>query len=1250
MSKVNQIQRKISELNGGQFQTLCDSYLSKRIGVNITSTGSQDGTDKTVKGTPDSYYVNSDGLYIFIEHTTQDSNISKKIMDDLDKCFDIETTGIPVEKIDEIIYCHTKKITPGQHLEISDYCRERNCSFENFDIGELSRDLAYYYQDVAKEELGIEIDTDQIIAPDRFIKIESETISLENKFFFREQEKEKLIDSITENDVVVLTGGAGVGKTRLAIECLSVFSAICPNYSIYCIKNRSLSLFDDFKVRMAESDKLLLFIDDANRVGNLSTILSYINENSSERRIKLILTVRNYALDLVIKRMYESHVNYERIEIDAFEPTEIEAIISSESFEIKNPYFVSRICTVSQGNARLAVMAAEVVKQSHKLEDLKDVSCIYDKYFSEVKDIVFTDGNEIAEKVLAIVAYFYSISKKNPPDRIYEKVDISETDFWDSIYKLNEHELIDLHEDSTCKISDQVLGTYFLYRVFFTKKSLDFNLLLHNYFQINIERMRETIYPIVNSFNGEAVIEYIKPSIEELYDKYLGSEEVEYLRTLSDVFYFVIPDKVLLFIQNYIDVLPGDSDQSDFDINHHGLTNDLFTLIRKVGDFGEDYLQLSIQLAIQYVLKCNSAAHQFGQYIVSGYGFERVHIDESIYRQKILFEVLIQSATENELIKEALIFAIPHFLQIQHHNSRTHGMKVTFTNFGLILTEHLKELRFILLGFMGSLSAADFLSCLDKYVDKVYYHFDIPKDEVIKAIKFDSDCLLPIIDEKITYSTLYESKIVSKYISRLNDYEITHKLIEIIQKNLKTENFMLFSILSPDRLERIEMKKEGLSVEEINRIYQSEQNDAVRKLGIAQIESFLNYMKLEVERDGPNSIWEISNSVGNLFNSLSEDYELFLDALSALIITHERMLKGLQSIPSIFFRLYSGHQRELYDLISQSEYMGKTHLKYYFLSSLPEEVIDDFYTQEIKDLFESEYLGYEIYFDNLIKYETFRTGLLLDLIRIVYENREVNGIRYPLLFNPYSEIKKNYMDILLSDEELLQDMWLYEMNLSQDIDFDGDFFIHFVEYSPEFIFRYLENLYTKDDFNRPSEFTRHPNFTRIWYLENYIEIIESVITFINSKDKYASLFNFLKTFFIVKDGKSGVDTEVVRERQKNFIELFIDKNHGDYQLMNLIFALIKSYFRDEMPDYTAQLLKLEDSKQVFDSINFDPDHYSGNGSFVPAYEDAMDFWVKLKEKLDGPDLLSARSFVAQQIDYWKRRIRNEHERNFAEKI
>ncbi|MGY3724745.1 glutamate dehydrogenase [Granulicatella balaenopterae] len=58
MSKYNEIQAAIIQLNGGEFQKLCTVYLNKKYRSPMTDLGSKDGSNKTTKGTPDAYFKN----------------------------------------------------------------------------------------------------------------------------------------------------------------------------------------------------------------------------------------------------------------------------------------------------------------------------------------------------------------------------------------------------------------------------------------------------------------------------------------------------------------------------------------------------------------------------------------------------------------------------------------------------------------------------------------------------------------------------------------------------------------------------------------------------------------------------------------------------------------------------------------------------------------------------------------------------------------------------------------------------------------------------------------------------------------------------------------------------------------------------------------------------------------------------------------------------------------------------------------
>ena len=109
MGKIESIKQKILQLDAGTFQNLFDAYLSKMGYPNVVSLGAEAGTKKTTKGTPDTYFTTSKGDYVFIEYTTQKSNLFAKIKSDLEKCLDVSKTGVSHNKISEIIKIENRK-------------------------------------------------------------------------------------------------------------------------------------------------------------------------------------------------------------------------------------------------------------------------------------------------------------------------------------------------------------------------------------------------------------------------------------------------------------------------------------------------------------------------------------------------------------------------------------------------------------------------------------------------------------------------------------------------------------------------------------------------------------------------------------------------------------------------------------------------------------------------------------------------------------------------------------------------------------------------------------------------------------------------------------------------------------------------------------------------------------------------------------------------------------------------------------
>ena len=116
MSRINEIQRKILELDGGAYQKLVDDYLCAKYKYpNIQPLGVQTGTNKPTKGIPDSYVYTENDKYILICYGSVKEQAARKIEKDILDCLDESKSFVSEDRIEKIICCFTStNINIGQ--------------------------------------------------------------------------------------------------------------------------------------------------------------------------------------------------------------------------------------------------------------------------------------------------------------------------------------------------------------------------------------------------------------------------------------------------------------------------------------------------------------------------------------------------------------------------------------------------------------------------------------------------------------------------------------------------------------------------------------------------------------------------------------------------------------------------------------------------------------------------------------------------------------------------------------------------------------------------------------------------------------------------------------------------------------------------------------------------------------------------------------------------------------------------------
>ena len=567
MSKIDQIESALIQINPAKFQKLCDSYLYLlKYGYPI-SIGSVTGKEKERKGTPDSYIVQPNNNYIFIEYTTQVDNLLSKIIGDINKCVDESITSIPKNKIEKIIYCINSKLKPLEYEEFNNACLSFGVKVELIDLDKLKLDINAKFPSLARDFLEISLDTGQILSIDKFIELYQKNkfaTPLDNKFFFRKNEIEKSIEELENKIALIITGKSGLGKTKLSIEIIKEFLTKHPEYECYCIFNNNLNIYDDLIALITEDKEFLFFIDDANRMTfHVSHLINFVRSKSNIQ-VKIIFTVRDYAIKDLLSEV-ELDV-YGLLKLDPLSNKEIKTIMKEE-FQLTQQA-QERIAYIAKGNIRIAMMAVQTALINNTLYDIQDVSQIFDEYFKSLNKDLFELGDENLLKVLGVVSFLNSLTKGDDPlfNKIEEAFGLTQNIIWSNLKKLNTLEVVDIYEDYSVRMSDQILGSFVFYKIFVKDKILSFSNLLLFFFQTHSPKIRDSIVPAVNNFGYEFVINQIKGDVEKYFE--VNETDQQLIINFLEIFWFVFPTFTLEYItQKFINEKDSPAELYNFDIN-----------------------------------------------------------------------------------------------------------------------------------------------------------------------------------------------------------------------------------------------------------------------------------------------------------------------------------------------------------------------------------------------------------------------------------------------------------------------------------------------------------------------------------------------------------------------------------------------------------------------------------------------------------------------------------------------------------
>ena len=1257
MNTITQIENALKAINQATFQTLINHLLHLQGNKFISAPGAVVGKEKTSKGTPDSFFVNED-KYIFVECTTQErlgesKTFFEKLSKDVDHCFKEAVTSIEKNKIEKIILACNHKVSVEEYNQLYEKVKTLNpdTKFEIFNIQNLPM-LIFDIPKLADEYLNIQMVKGDIYTLNQFLLKTEKGLqpSLTNEFIGREEELKNSLEALKKYDILLLSGGAGVGKSKLAVKILEELSK--DDYVPIVIQSSGVSLWDDYQHLFSVGKQHIILFDDANKsINNLNYLLSKL-ENSKSYSAKLIITSRDYVKKQVSISL--DNYPYKEFNIPEFKDEEIGRIIVGALPNLQYHNEIKRkIIDLAKGNARVALMATYSVTPDSETNYLNSPVLLYEKYFKKISEEIGIFNNPIILKSLAIVSFFGVVDRNNQElqKTLTIKFSIDWNELWSAFIELHNNEILDVYSTEIVKVSDQVLATYAFYKCFIDENAAVINYAewITTFIEKFSTRIRSTLIDVNNTFVYNHVKDLVLPHLNEV-TKQINSDEEFY--AFYNLFWFYKGRDCLLFLKKWIESLPHEEQQEELNFsyvhNDHTTASKHFELLRNFWNHPNELLKPSLELTLLLLNKQPSRLSEILKFIHEDFKYKLVDIEHGYLRQNMLFDILLNEKLSD--IEKS--FTIGIFLNLSEALLGWHytefvsakGRAFTIYNFDLYKSDELMKLRERILNQVYNLFESENDQC-QKILHKIIY----PRGNFDKSIYVDE---LPI----------YQKIILEK----LDNKQYAHcKLVSVFAKHLTEagseypENWNAFiesDIRKLSKFLKLSWEyREGKSIEESEKEKRQEIDDFVRTNDWKSIEKFLININDLCKQQKDNNDWQIESAVTDIYISMARKDKFEFENALRLFFSGKVLFTLRSTVVNVVLLENIMTGKELLNIMNDYEFKGRPHWESALLTMLPTEQINESFLELLLNIFKNtddyinihrmlDYVKYESVFNS---YKAKNTELenhnLITHITSIILNK-ARKTRRDFGFNFCAECASYFNN----HPQLLKNAYWAQYEIDSHFDYDGKELKAILDIDRTFINESLKNDVIGLDYSSKIRL-ENVNTDCIWDYPEYDELIEDLLVTILDKEKsilfieddIASLFRFKN------------NDEKRAEKVKALIFKLTQKHSNNEKLLLILIEVVYRSYRDWFLEYFKEFLLLNKDIEITKQISFGR-FSSTTGSWVPVYQKKIEFYQDILRMINTlPNILDYSEHVnyfEQRIIWKKKDIEREQKRDFMEEF
>lgn len=1248
MSKLTDIKRKIDELDGGAFQNLCDAYLYCKGYGNGYSLGMHTGTDKTAKGNPDTYFLTADNKYVFVMYTTQKTDFVKKAIEDIEKCFDNTKTGVKSEEVTEIIYCHTYgRLTVGDDKYLRNICEQKGAILTLIGLDTLGNEIFLHYPIIAKDQLNISVGTGQITSIASFVQIHDKnkmSVPLNTEFMFREKEIEEACRMLYKSNVLIIYGPAGVGKTRFSLELCKILKEK-QGYETMCIKSNGLEIYEDLLSVVEPNKNYVALIDDANELAGLQFVLNYLQGDSGKRISKIIITVRDYARENVIKKVLD-YEKPEKIKIGIFKDEDIKKLMKV-CYDIKNNFYSDRIIAISEGNARIAMLAGKLLKETGKLESIMDASELYVNYYGkQLADILSSSKTEIYSA--GIIAFLQSIRLDNLEKLfdVFSAVSLTVDDFVADIKHLYSLELVDLCNEKAAKISDQSFSNFLIKYVFIDKKFIPLDLMIKVCFAFNKSRTISACNILFNVFSDPNVQGYLERQINKVWDEM--KDDGEKFPAFFQAFHMIRPTETLLLLKERIE----DETSIDFDVtniefedNNDGIqiTDEIIEVLCSFNNCNQ--LPEAIELLIKYYTKRPDLFNEVYTAFIRELGIDKDSYRFKYYSITKSVEYLCNYIETNNDNNALILFVRVAAYYLNFTFSKTEGGRrktFTFYTIPITATPEVIKYREMLLNELKCIYCEgkcnkEIERMLKRYCTGYIEHVDY------RIVKEEYNDILSILS-MLNTDNLYHCSIVDHIKHVFEDAEIEYEHT-ILDSFIESPKNRIFHALKGNRKDVLSMSYE----EERKHRYFAVEN-LIDTYCLEDYEFLLQVAK-EAETFIKNDSYNFSTGLSYVFDIASKKDVSYMEIVESYLCLDTPCNVFPVDILKNLFELVPAD--EVKALIEKYDFTQKNTWLWYFYAQLPESDISSKYADEVLDFLSKppaqlKSAGYR-HLECLKKYESVNLDIFERASHIILDNYDkspfVFSLYFQLLFNCYHISPQNLIELYSFDESLLLNIYLKCIEYTEHIDYNGMFLLEFLKINPDFIDAYLNQAVQQGDYKYKKYDTYMERLRKIWEEQDYINKINHIIELLFSKlkDRRWDFEECTKSLFALEQ-----NNEDIISRQDEWINQVIEDKHTDCDFMCGLFEVVSEFPNDRRRKTLLKFLSRNYNYDDFEKLSLEPSSWGGSGSMIPYMQNRITYLSSLIPYLSGVKYLKHKQRVERYIEIWNERINQEEIRELLE--